>query len=226
MGMSPPHYPTLDEPGIREEVVLTWKRLKARELAQARGEEIAKLIREAMSKPEDQRQEMAAAIESLTLLGDTDSAKLVSRQTLPFTWVRQQMTPAMNFQQQQSQLTMSEITFADGSGDQLEMAYDEFMNRIFNEMKNEDVGVVPVFDRSRFYVVQVVERSPTPEVGEEELRQRFLTEGRKFATSGSPIISMVRQAASGSVSMEWQKSLWQKYEIDPETLAESEAAMQ
>jgi hypothetical protein len=159
---------------------------------------------------------MGQALESATILGDADSPKLVTRQTESFSWVRQQMTPQMNFQQQQPQLSLSDVRFADDSGDTIKFAYDDFMKVVFNDLKNEEVGVVPVADLSRYYVVQVVERNPTPEVGEDALRLRFLSEGKRFTATSSPVISMVRQAVGSPVAIQWEKELWLKYGIDPE----------
>jgi hypothetical protein len=214
--VSPAHLPALDEPGIREEVVLAWKRSKARELAKSRAEQLAKEIREELAKPEDQRKSMAASLDAATVSGDADSPKLTTRRTKPFTWVRQEMTPQMNFSQRSPQLVLSEIAYDDESGDVMELAYHDFMNAVFNDLKNNEIGVVPNADLSRYFVVEVTDRNPTPEVGEDVLRQRFLTEGKQFVQGGSPVVAMVRQAVSDPVAIKWEKILWRKYGIDPD----------
>ncbi len=210
------HVPVLDEPGIREQVVLTAKRQKARELAKKRAEELAQVVREGLQKPEDQKQPMAASLVDLTISGAQDTAKLVVRQTLLFSWMRQQLTPQMNFLQQQPQAELSEIQFADDSGDTLEYAYDDFMRVVFDDLQNGEVGVAPNADLSSFYVVQVLDRTPAGESGEETLLQRFLAEGRRDAFGRSAVTQIVQQSVAGTVALEWEKNIRRKRGIDPD----------
>ena len=214
------HVPTLDEPGIREEVILAWKRAKARDLVKARAEELAKQVRDGLTLAEDQRKPMASTLEDATITGTEQSANIAVRQTLLFTWMRQQMNQQMNFMQQGPEAVLSQIQFADESGDTLDLAFDDFMKVVFEDMENNEVGVVPNADLSSYYVVQVVDRTPTAEVGEDALRQRFLTEGKQFGFGRSALFAMMQQTVANPTAIEWEKSLWRKYDVDPDARLE------
>ncbi len=216
---SPAHVPTIDEPGIREEVVLTWKRIRARELAKKRAEELAKLVREGMAKPEAPQQ-MSTTLENVTATGKDDSPVLAVRQTERFSWMQQQNMPQMNFNQQRPRVVLSSITFA-GSDDRLELAFQDFMKAVFEDLKNNETAAVPNADLSKYYVVHVIDRTPTPEVGEDALRQRFMTEfGR--GVRQSPVFSMLREQVEGPAVNEWVNRLWLKYDVDRTKAPESE----
>ena len=214
------HVPVLDEPGMRDQVVLAWKRQTAREFARKRAEQLAQLAREGLAKPDDQKLPMAAALADQTITGVAEAAKLAVRQTLLFSWMRQQLTPQMNFLQQQAQAELSEISFADDSGDTLQYAYDDFMRIVFDDLQNDEVGVAPNADLSSYYVVQVVDRTPSGESGEEALLQRFLAEGRRDMFGRSAVTQIVQQTAAGTVGLEWEKNIWRKRGIDPDASPE------
>ena len=120
----------------------------------------------------------------------------------------------MNFQQQRASL--SPIMFTDSIGGSLENVGEEFMKVVFQDMADEEVTIVPDFDFSKYYVVQVTNRFPTPEIGEDGLRERFAKEGQQFSFKDSPILSVMQQQLSGPASVEWEKSLWRKYGVDPD----------
>lgn len=210
------HVPTLDEPGIREEVVLALKREKARELAKKRADELAGKTREGLAKPDDQRQGMAASLENITITDKEGAAKVSVRQSLPFSWIRRQITSQMDFQQRQPQLSLSGIEFADEPGVYTEKIGFDFMKVIFEDMANNEVGVVPNDDLSAYYVVQVVDRNPTPDQGEDDLRQKFLTEGKTSGFAGGGVVQLLREFVTADVTREWQAGVWRSYGIDPE----------
>lgn len=210
------HVPTLDEPGIRDEVILTIKRGKARELAKRRATELAKQIRDGLALPEAEQKSMAATLENVTATGSPDAPKVPLRQTVRFTWMRQEAQQQMNFMQQQPEAVLSQIEFADETGGTLPLAFDDFMKVVFDDLQNNEVGVVPNADLSRYYVVQVVDRTPTPEVGEDELRQRFLTEGTQFGFGRSALYPLMQQTLAMPAVVEWEKALWRKYGVDPD----------
>ena len=214
------HVPTLEETGIREEVVLAWKRAKARDLAEARANELAQQVRDGLALPEEERKPMATTLESALITGDETSARVAVRQTLLFTWMRQQMNQQMNFMQQAPEAILSQIQFADESGDTLELAFDDFMKAVFEELENLQVGVVPNADFSSYYIVQVIDRTPTPEVGEDALRERFLTEGKQFGFGRSALFAMMQQSIANPAAIEWEKNLWRKYDVDPDARPE------
>jgi hypothetical protein len=212
---SPSHVPTLDDPGIREQVVLAFKRTKARELAKARAEELVKAIDEGLSKPDGEKKTMSESIEGQTILGKEDSTVLSMRQTLPFSWMEQSMTPQMNFMQQPT-AKLSSIRFADEIGGTVRYAGPKFMQAVFEDFDNNEVGVVPNEDFSSYYVVQVLDRTPGDTEGEEILRQQFLTEGKQFGFARGAVASVIQSDVAGPTALEWEKATWRKYGIDPD----------
>ena len=214
------HVPTLEETGIREEVVLAWKRAKARDLAKARADELAQQVKDGLALPEEERKPMATTLESALITGTENSASIAVRQTLLFTWMRQQMNQQMNFMQQAPEAVLSQIQFADESGDTLELAFDDFMKAVFEDLDNLQVGVVPNADFSSYYIVQVIDRTPTPEIGEDALRERFLTEGKQFGFGRSALFAMMQQSIANPAAIEWEKNLWRKYDVDPDARPE------
>jgi hypothetical protein len=210
------HVPKLEDPGIKDQVVQAWKRIKARDLVKKRAEELVKLVNEGLAKPEGERKDMAASIEGQTVLGKADSAALTLRQTQSFSWMEQSITPQMNFMQQRPTLRRSEVRFNDEVGGSIRFAGDKFMKTVFEEIENDQVGIVSTEDLSTFYVVQPVERSADDEV----LRQQFMTEGKQAGFDGTAVQQMLNASVSNPASIAWERSIWTKYGIDRDTLPE------
>jgi hypothetical protein len=212
---APTFVPTLEDAGIRDQVVLAIKRSKARELARNRGEELVKLIKAGLEKPEGEKKTMSETLEGLTVLGKEDSPALSMRQTLPFSWMEQSMTPQMNFMQQPT-ARLSSIRFADEIAGTIRYAGPKFMQVVFEEIGNNDVAVVPNEDFSSYYVVQVLDRTPADQNGEDILRQQFLTEGKQFGFSRGAVATVIQSDVAGPTALEWEKATWRKYGIDPD----------
>ena len=212
---APTFVPTLEDPGIRDQVVLAFKRSKARELAKIRGEELVKTIRGGLEKPEGERKTMSETLEGVTVLGTEGSPVLSMRQTLPFSWMEQSMTPQMNFMQQPT-ARLSSIRFADEIAGTIRYAGPKFMQTVFEELGNNDVAVVPNEDFSSYYVVQVLDRTPADKNGEDILRQQFLTEGKQFGFSRGAVATVIQSDIAGPTALEWEKATWRKYGIDPD----------
>jgi len=212
---APSHIPELDVPGIREQVVLALKREKARDLAKARGEELAKTIQAGLNKPEGEKKTMSETVEGQTVLGKADSPVVSMRQTLPFSWMEQSMTPQMNFMQQPT-ARLSSIRFADEIAGSIRYAGPKFMEAVFEDLSNNEVGVVPNEDFSSYYVVQVLERAPADENGEDILRQQFLTEGKQFGFTRGAVATVIQSDVAGPSALEWEKATWRKYGINPD----------
>jgi hypothetical protein len=210
------HVPKLEDPGIKDQVVQAWKRIKARDLVKKRAEELVKLVNEGLAKPEGERKDMAASIEGQTVLGKADSAALTLRQTQSFSWMEQSITPQMNFMQQRPTLRRSEVRFNDEVGGSIRFAGDKFMKTVFEEIENDQVGIVSTEDLSTFYVVQPVERSADDEV----LRQQFMTEGKQAGFDGTAVQQMLNASVSNPASIAWERSIWTKYGIDRDSLPE------
>ena len=204
------HIPELDDPGVRDAVVLALKRIEARKLAEKRGEELAQKVDDGLEGEE--KQDMVTSLMDET--ATKDGAALAVRSTLPFSWLRTSSAAPNNFQR--PQVSMSPIQYADSTGGSLEMVGDKFMNFVFTELADEEVGVVPNADRSKYYVVHVTNRFPTPEIGEDGLRERFATEGKQSAFSQSAFIGLMQQQLGGPPSLEWEKDVWVRYGINPD----------
>jgi len=67
---------------------------------------------------------------------------------------------------------------------------------------------------SKHFVVHVTNRYPTAEVGLDALLERFATEGKQFAFGQSPMLGVMQQQLDGPASLEWEKSVWRRYDID------------
>jgi len=212
---APTFIPTLDDPGIRDQVVLAFKRKQAREIAKNRGEELVQAIKTGLEKPEGEKQTMSETLEALTVLGTEGSPALAMRQTLPFSWMEQSMTPQMNFMQQPT-ARLSSIRFADEIAGTIRYAGPKFMQEVFEELGNNDVAVVPNEDFSSYYVVQVLDRTPADQNGEDILRQQFLTEGKQFGFSRGAVATVIQSDIAGPTALEWEKAIWREYGIDPD----------
>ncbi|MEZ6122365.1 MAG: hypothetical protein R3C49_04225 [Planctomycetaceae bacterium] len=205
------HVPTLSEPGVRDMVVKTWKQLQAREIIKKRGEELADLVRDGLKKEGEDHKDMAGSLAEATVTGKEGSSALAVRRSLPFSWLRTSAAAPMSFQQPQVQ--MGQIQFDDAAGGTLDRIGSDFMEAIFEGLGNDEVGVIPNFDHSIYYVVQTTNRFPTPEVGEDSLREKFATEAQ-FGFRQSPLLSVMQQEIARPANIEWETALWKKYGID------------
>ncbi|MFN9287454.1 MAG: hypothetical protein ACK6EB_05230 [Planctomyces sp.] len=202
------HIPTLEDPGIRDEVILTLKRQQARKLAEERAGALAKLVTDGLSMPEAERKSMADSLQGQTVLGDAASAALVVKQTQLFSWLEQESAPPMSFQQ--PQLRLGTINWSDESGGVLKAAGDRFMKSVFDELGPERAGVVADDDLKSYYVVQVTDR-----IGDEAvLQQLFLTEGKQFGFRSGEISGLVSGLIAQPVMNDWRNTIWLKYGID------------
>ena len=216
---APTYVPKLEDPKIKDQVVLAYKLEKARELARTRGEELVKGIRSGLEKPEGEKKTMSETLEGMTVLGTEGSPVLTMRQTLPFSWMEQSMTPQTNFMQQPT-ARLSIIRFADEIAGTIRYAGPKFMEVVFEELGNNDVGVVPNEDFSSYFVVQVLDRTPADQNGEDILRQQFLTEGKQFGFSQGAVATVIQNDIAGPTALEWEKATWLKYGIDPDARRE------
>lgn len=208
---SPSHEPKLDDPGIRDQVVLALKRQKARELAKKRAEDLAKVIKEGLAKPEAERKDMAATVEGQTLNGKADSAALTVRRTQIFSWLEPSMNPQMDFFQQ-TPPRISQIQFSDDAGGSIRYAFGRFMKTVFEDIPANDVGVVADDNLRSYYVVQPIDRNSNDEI----LRQQFLTEGKQFAFRFGSLANLASAEIAGPANNAWEMALWKKYGIDRE----------
>jgi hypothetical protein len=219
VGYSPSHVPTLDEDGIREQVVKSLKRQKAKELAKERAEALAEQVREGLAKEGEERTGMAATLENATSTGEAEAPTLAVRQTQPFKWMRQSDQFQFDFNQT-PQAQLSPIQFGDDPSDTIRYAGNDFMSAVFEDMQEGDVGVVPDQLHQNYYVVQILNRVPSQEVGEESMLTRYLNAG-KTGFRQNPVATIARSEIGSDVAVEWEKEVWLKYGVDPDAPPES-----
>ncbi len=208
---SPSHVPKLEDPGIRDQVVLALKRQKAREIAKKRAEDLAKIIKDGLAKPEGERKDMAASVEGQTLNGKPESAALTVRRTQIFSWLEPSMNPQMDFFQQ-TPPRISQIQFSDDAGGSVRYAFGQFMKTVFEDIAANEVGVVPDDNLRSYYVVQPIDRNANEEI----LRQQFLTEGKQFAFRFGSLANLASAEIAAPANNAWELALWKKYGIDRE----------
>jgi len=174
-----------------------------------------KEIEAGLAKPEGEKKTMSETLDGKTILATPDSTVLTMRQTLPFSWMEQSMTPQMNFMQQPT-AELSSIRFADEIAGTIRYAGPKFMQVVFEDIGNNGVGIVPNDDFSSYYVVQVLDRTPSDTTGEEILEQQFLTEAKQFGFRNGVVASVIQNDVAGPTALEWEKNVWRKYGIDPD----------
>ncbi|MCH2210132.1 MAG: hypothetical protein MK110_02440 [Fuerstiella sp.] len=210
-----PHVPaTLDEPGVREQVVLSIKRVQARELLTKRAEQLAQMVRDGLAKADEARTSMASTLELQSITGEDETATLTVRTSQEFSWLRQTQTPPTSFQANQPRVELSTIRFADGIST-LTGIDNEFMETVFEDMNDDEVGIVPNFDRTRYFLVHVTGRFPTEDSGMDGLHERFAAEG-KMNFSRTPVMGLTRGNVVNPVIVEWERAIWRKYDVDPD----------
>lgn len=154
------HVPvSLDEPGVREQVLEAWKLQKAYPKAVERADEIATLVRGLEPDADVQ-----AALGEKTITGSSDDENLTVKSTGPFTWMStgtaSQANPFAG-----SQASVTDLRSLLG----LDMPLGgDFLQTAFRELKPGDVGVAPNVDKSVVFVVAVDPKAEGTETGPSE----------------------------------------------------------
>ena len=156
----------MSEERVREQVVQTWRELQAREKAEERARELAEQVRKS-------NQPMLETLADATVTGGEDSTLLNIMQTGQFSWMRQTIVPAMTLQGFDFAPVRSTIQG-------IEQVGDDFMQIVFRELDEGDVGVAPSLDRSVYYVVEIDSRIPADDEQHETVRNNYLA-GREDA---------------------------------------------
>jgi hypothetical protein len=145
------HVPQFTDPGIEALVLQAWELEKARPLAEKRAQELAAAatkggVQKGVSLAEWAAKQDTAA-QRLTVTGAKGGDPLVVASTPEFSWMREPGAIGQNSFNRPPPV-LSEVTFVEQPG-------DKFMEVVFNELDEGQVGVAPNKDRSIFYVVQV-----------------------------------------------------------------------
>ncbi|WP_291175635.1 hypothetical protein [Gimesia sp.] len=187
--------PEFDDPEIDQQITEQLKLEKARPLAQKRGEELKKLI--------SGDKEMSAAIEGQTITGKKEGTELSTTTTESFSWMRTSTANASNpFSMPRPEL--SSISAVAGAG-------NEFMEEVFDNLDNGEVGVVMNADKTVCYVVKVINRIPSTPGGLTAMYQEFLKEDMFFFFS--PYLPMA-QMEQQQTNFEWSQELEAKYQVE------------
>ena len=193
------HVPALDEPGVREHVVRTWRRLQAEPKAKARAEDLR-----AAAKGEQPLETALAGQKVNPAAGEPVDVTIA--ESADFSRYRQSSAP-MSFRQR---LELGNPGVVDGAG-------EEFMKAVFEEMQPGDVKVVPNDDASIYYVVKVKSRTPATR----EAFQQASLFGISIGTFNLP--SQYQELAnrdSQRVMLQFDRQLQKRYAVrlrDPET---------
>ena len=168
------HVPTFEEPGIRAQVLKAWKTEQGRPKAKERAKELADLVQIASKNGTSMSEELA----DQTLTRKPDGIRLTVLNTPEFSWYSQTTPsgPSLSFLQQQSG-PPAQLSHIPG----IENVGNEFMDIVFNQLSNGDVGVAVNRNRSVYYVVKVMNRSHLDESNDLALKQKFFKK-RSFLT--------------------------------------------
>ena len=193
------HVPTLNETGIREEVVKAWKLQKALPKAQERAEAIATIINE--NEKEDTS--IFDLLENETVTGKKDGLKLTVSDTPPFSWFTQSFAPSQNpfGPRAQTQVQLSSIP-------NVEKAGNDFMERIFTAEENKALSVANA-DKSIVYVVVPKTRSAGEGGSAQAMRQQFIQNG----VFGSQSMNQLSDRDRFTQYLEWMQDLEESYNV-------------
>ncbi len=198
VGEIPPHEPK-DYEEVKDQVLKAWKQMKARPLAEERGNVLAKKIEAGLGAEKT----MSEILEGETETGKPDSPALVVNESSVFRWMQSSSAASFSMMQQPPQL---------GQVQGVRGITDEFMEYVFRALEPNGVGVTPNRDLSAYYVVQPVNRFPTEESDVDAIQNRFIRE-RHFEQFTSPIPTMLDQKI-GDTNLNWIKQIQKKYGLD------------
>jgi len=159
-----PYVPlTLDEERVREQVTKSWRELQAREKAKARAEEL-------VAKASATDQPMTVSLAETPITGQTGGLLLTVSETPEFSWL------STSSALQANPFFPDPPQIHDPPG--VEKAGEDFMRTVFDELSPGETGTATNIDRSVYYVVRIVSRTPAPtdETQLEQFRERFLRE--------------------------------------------------
>ncbi len=189
--------PKYNDPGIAQLITEQMKLEGARPIAGKRAEELKKLIVDAGD------QEMQTALKGQTITGKKGGEEISTQTTEAFSWMRTPTAGASNpFSRPRPEI--STISSIDGAG-------NDFMEQIFDNMENGDVGVVTNADKSVYYVVKVINRIPSTEGGRTAMYQEFLKTDLFFFFS--PYLPMAQDEHQQTI-YEWSQEIEKKYEVE------------
>jgi hypothetical protein len=186
----------LDDERVREQVTETWRMLQARERAKARAEALAQRVRDSVEP-------MSVALGAETVTGTDKGLFLTVTRTGEFSWL------SFPGAQRPNPFSFQPPTLQDPLG--IQNAGQDFMRTVFNDLKPGQVGVAPNFDRSIFYVVKVLERTPASEQDFDQFRARFLKEPVFDQLFFPSVYQQLALRTMQEYRSDWVTQLWEKH---------------
>ncbi|QDT53231.1 hypothetical protein Pan44_12470 [Caulifigura coniformis] len=153
---------SLEDAVVKEQVVKTWRQLKARVKAEERAAELVKMAK-AADKP------LAEVFAEQSITGKEGTGYITVRPTGKFSWYRMPVVPTRSMQREAAP-TLTELPGLKPLG-------NDFFTTVFEKMKAGDLGTTASADKSEFYVVKILNRTPSTPEELEAFRQTFLTRG-------------------------------------------------
>ena len=206
----PAEVPKFNEPGVREKVVKAWQQIEARKLAEKRGNELAEMVRNS-KKP------MEILFEDATVSGEKAGKALSPTTTRQFSWLSIQKRNARSPVPSRGLPQIERIFPSPIAG--VVNPGEDFRTRIFNEMNEGDVAVIPNVDKSRYYVVRVFDRTPTTAAGLLAARKQMVKSEELFQPGQDPNttpyyeINSPMNSANRKLAENWRKELFERYEV-------------
>jgi len=151
---------------VKDQVLAAWKMQEARPLAEKRARELADKISKS-------QQPLTEALAGETITGKPDGLSVTVQVTAPFSWLRESAARSTNPFAPSPAPEISEVPGVTNAG-------PKFMNAVFNELQPGETGVVANDDRSVYYAVKVVERTPGTPEEIEKMRAEFQEEWKSL----------------------------------------------
>ena len=197
---------SMSDERVRKQVVEAWRALQARPKAEARAEELADLLR-TNDAP------MGEVFSEVTVSGGEDSLQVQVQETGQFTW----LSSPGGLQMQMFSPYPPVVTSVPG----VQGTDDAFMKAVFDELEPGEVGVAVNADRTVYYVVHVMERTPSTEEDRTKFRENFLAqnvfEDPVLAPWGGTTVyqRLAADKTRKSQTSLWIDDLWKRHEAEP-----------
>jgi len=192
----------LKDEAVRERVISAWKFNQARSLAEKRAQDL-------VAKVKADKNDLTAALATETITGEKDAPVISVIPTDPFTW----LTTNKNVARAMQSPSLSVIPLIDDIG-------PKFMQTVFEELNDGDVGLASDEPRSTFYVVKVLNRETGKEdeggVVKHQRQQQFMKE--EFVSTMFPLsippYQYLAAEAQQQIDQAWEKNFQQEHSVD------------
>lgn len=193
-----PKVAAFEDEGIREQVVEAWKTIEARPIAKQRADQLLAKVEAAITDGKT----MSDALADETIGGKTEGVIIAVRNAPRFSWMRRSPAATNSFMPRPP--VMSQVIGVDGVD-------RNFMQYVFEDLKDGEVGVVANGDVSNYYIVQAINRTPASEENLAKLRDQFMR--GSYFNFMSPVAPMVYTELLRENS-NWTRQLEAKYDFD------------